>query len=331
MSLLIMTRCMFGWSMDRVAPASLAKVSYRTNSPYVSVIVVTAISAVVSYFWAYSSRLTVVVGAFPQVITLAIGCLAAALIPFRQRDLYETSPIRGYFGRIPKLTVLGLLGVIGALVIVWNFARDPSSGVDPSNHPGMFWFSLAFFPFGFVLYYVSVVIRRRQGIDLGLAFREIRRTDVTTEYADRTARAQQILSAAEERDLAICALGGVAVQLLCASARPDGAWHRGLADVDLATTTKARRLAEEVIAANGFVADDTFNRMNGSARLRYFDADGSHLDVFVDELQLCHTISWHRGLARRGANAFRYPSCCSPKLQVVKQEDEGPHRPCRRY
>jgi APA family basic amino acid/polyamine antiporter len=173
MSLLIMTRCMFGWSMDRVAPESLAKVSYRTNSPYVAVVVVTVISAVVSYFWAYSSKLTVVVGAFPQLITLAIGCLAAALIPFKQRDLYATAPIRGYFGRVPKLTVLALLGAIAALVIVWNFARDPSSGVDPSNHPGMFWFSLSFFPLGFILYYVSVVVRRRQGIDLGLAFREI--------------------------------------------------------------------------------------------------------------------------------------------------------------
>jgi hypothetical protein len=144
---------------------------------------------------------------------------------------------------------------------------------------------------------------------------------MTTDYADRTARAQQILSAAVERDLAICALGGVAVQLLCASARPGGAWHRGLADVDLATTAKARRLTEEVIAANGFVADETFNRMNGSTRLRYFDADGSHLDVFVDELQLCHTISWRRGL-RVGVPTLPLPELLLTKLQVVQQEEK---------
>lgn len=144
---------------------------------------------------------------------------------------------------------------------------------------------------------------------------------MATEYADRTARAQQVLSAAAERGVAICALGGVAVQLLCASARPGGVWHRGLADVDLATTTKARRLTEEVIAASGFAADDTFNRMNGSTRLRYFDDDGSHLDVFVDELQLCHTISWRRGL-RVGASTLPLPELLLTKLQVVKQEDK---------
>jgi amino acid transporter len=173
MSLLIMTRCMFGWSMDRVAPDALAKVSDRTNSPYVAVIVVTVLSVIMSWFWAYTTVFTVVVGAFGQVITLGIGCLAASLIPFRNKDLYELAPIRGYFGKIPRLTVIGALGALGALLIVLNFARDPFSGVDPSASPVMFWVTLAMFPAGFGLYYLSLAIRRRQGIQLGLAFREI--------------------------------------------------------------------------------------------------------------------------------------------------------------
>src|ERR1700749_1265536 len=84
----------------------LSRVSSRTNSPYVAVIVVTVVSAVISWFLAYTSVFTVVVGAFGQVITLGIGCLAASLIPYKQRDLYQTSPIAGYLGRLPKLTIL---------------------------------------------------------------------------------------------------------------------------------------------------------------------------------------------------------------------------------
>ncbi len=57
--------------------------------------VVTVLAAIISWFWAYTDFFTVVVGAFAQVITLGIGCLAASLIPFKRRDLYETSPIRG--------------------------------------------------------------------------------------------------------------------------------------------------------------------------------------------------------------------------------------------
>ena len=75
--------------------------------------------------------------------------------------------------RDPKLTLIGALGAIGAALIVINFARDPSSGVNPSAAPTMFWVSLAMFPAGFVLYYVSAAIRKRQGVDLGLAFKEI--------------------------------------------------------------------------------------------------------------------------------------------------------------
>jgi APA family basic amino acid/polyamine antiporter len=173
MSLLIMSRCMLGWSMDRVAPAWLSKVSARTNSPYIAVIIVTAVSAVVTYFWAYTSFFTVVVGAFGQVITLAIGCLAAAVIPFRRKDLYETAPIRGYLFGIPRLTIVGVLGTIGALAIVVIFALDPFSGVNPVASPVMFWTSLAMFPFGFVLYYLARWIRHRQGIDISLAYKQI--------------------------------------------------------------------------------------------------------------------------------------------------------------
>jgi hypothetical protein len=139
----------------------------------VAVGVVTLISAVISYFWAYTDFFTVVVGAFAQIITLGIGCLAASLLPFKRKDLYETAPIRGYIGPIPKLTLIGILGAIGAALIVINFARDSSSGVNPSAAPTMFWVSLGMFPAGFVLYYISAAIRKRQGVDIGLAFKEI--------------------------------------------------------------------------------------------------------------------------------------------------------------
>jgi len=131
--------------MDRVAPEALGRVSSRTNSPYIAVIVCTVISAIISWFWAYTSVFTVVVGAFGQIITLGIGCLAASLIPYKQKDLYATSPIAGYLGRLPKLTIIGLLGALGALLMVLNMARDPFSGVDVNASPVMFWVSIGMF------------------------------------------------------------------------------------------------------------------------------------------------------------------------------------------
>jgi APA family basic amino acid/polyamine antiporter len=173
MSLLIMSRCILAWSMDRVVPEKLGAVNPKTNSPWVAVLVIVVLSAVASWFWAYTSFFTVVVGAFGQIITLAIGCLAASLIPFKNKDLYATAPITGKWGPIPKLTLIGLLGALGATLIVINFALDPFSGVNPEASPVMFWFTLSMFPLGIVIYYVSKAIRRSQGIDIALAYKEI--------------------------------------------------------------------------------------------------------------------------------------------------------------
>ncbi|MGH2465504.1 MAG: hypothetical protein ACRDGI_08590, partial [Candidatus Limnocylindrales bacterium] len=73
----------------------------------------------------------------------------------------------------PVLGVVGVLGAIGAFLMVANFARDPNSGVSLSGSPGMFWFSLALFPAGVIIYFVSRAIRRTQGFDIDLAYAEI--------------------------------------------------------------------------------------------------------------------------------------------------------------
>ena len=173
MSLLLMTRCIFAWSMDRVVPDSLSKVSERSNSPVNAVILVTIVSAVIAWAWAYTSYFTVVVGAFGQVSALAIGCLGAAIIPYKFKSQYDMSPVGWYVGRIPVLTIVGILGAIGGLLIVINFARDPGSGVSYEASPTMFWGSLALFPIGIAIYFISRALRRQQGYNIDLAYAEL--------------------------------------------------------------------------------------------------------------------------------------------------------------
>lgn len=173
MSLLLMTRCIFAWSMDRVMPDSLAKVTERSNSPVNAVLLVTAISIPVAWAWAYTGIFTVVVGAFGQIIALGVGCAGAALIPYKFKSQYDLSSVGWYVGRIPVLTIAGVLGAIGAFLMVVNFARDVSSGVSYEASPGMFWFSLALFPIGIAIYYIARALRRRQGYNIDLAYAQI--------------------------------------------------------------------------------------------------------------------------------------------------------------
>jgi hypothetical protein len=136
---------------------------------------------------------------------------------------------------------------------------------------------------------------------------------------DRTARAQALLDAAREAGVPCAALGGVAFQLLCPSARAGERYHRSPADIDVATTGRGRRGLDTVIVAAGFAPDEPFNRMNGASRMRYEDADGSHLDVFVDEFRLCHVLTWGKRLPV-GELTLPLAELLLTKLQVVRLE-----------
>jgi hypothetical protein len=135
----------------------------------------------------------------------------------------------------------------------------------------------------------------------------------------RSQRAHDLLSDPAASEIRVSALGGVAVELLSPSARPGGAWARALADIDLATVAKDRRKLDELAHRHGFIADEPFNQTNGEFRMRYYDTDDTHLDVFVDEMRLCHVISWRKSLAA-GAATLPVPLLLLTKLQIVKAE-----------
>ena len=65
------------------------------------------------------------------------------------------SPVGWFIGKMPVLTIVGVLGAIGALLLVVNLVRDPGSGVNIDVNPGMFWGSIALFPIGIAIYFVS--------------------------------------------------------------------------------------------------------------------------------------------------------------------------------
>ena len=135
----------------------------------------------------------------------------------------------------------------------------------------------------------------------------------------RLARATSLIASAEERELPLALLGGAAVATLCSSARGGGRFVRTLGDIDFASTSKAKPAVDRFLVESGMEPDDEFNRMNGYIRLRYFDNDDSHVDVFLDELRLCHLVRWRKTLVA-GAPTLPLPELLLTKLQVVELE-----------
>ncbi len=141
------------------------------------------------------------------------------------------------------------------------------------------------------------------------------------EDAERVRAGEQLVAAAHKEGIRLALLGGVAIRVLCPSARDGGPWQRSLADIDLATVPGERKATERLLREKGLEPEAHFNLMNGSERLRYLDEDGAHVDVFLGEMRLCHVIEWRKALGHE-MTTLPVPELLLTKLQIVKIEEK---------
>ncbi len=127
----------------------------------------------------------------------------------------------------------------------------------------------------------------------------------------------RILGAARAAGIALPALGGLAVRLLCPSAaRPP--LSRGYKDIDLATPARHARRATELLSGLGYRPDEAFNRLHGHQRLYLWDpVNARRIDVFVDRFSMCHELDLRPAL-REGAATLPAADLLLTKLQVVQ-------------
>ncbi|HEX3041858.1 MAG TPA: hypothetical protein VHP56_07205 [Solirubrobacterales bacterium] len=138
---------------------------------------------------------------------------------------------------------------------------------------------------------------------------------------DPVAEATRIGKAAAERGLPLRVLGGVAVAILCPSAR-SAPLSREYADIDLATTGSHRQGVVELMDALGYAGDREFNTLHGHRRLFFWDeGNGRQVDVFVDEANLCHRIDLRRRI-ELAPLTVSLADLAVLKLQVVETNEK---------
>jgi len=167
----VLTRLIFAWSFDRVMPAALADVNPRFHTPTKAIIATGIItifgSALVEYTpYAYAMLNT----AAGTATVWLLAALAAALIPYRLKDTYEKSAGRFNIGKIPIITILGIIDVP---ILAWAIYTAMSTPAIGATGPLAVAILAGAFLSGFIAYFVSRAIRKRQGIDPDLVFKEI--------------------------------------------------------------------------------------------------------------------------------------------------------------
>lgn len=165
-------RAVVAWSFDRVAPAPLANISEKYHTPIVAITVTTIVNLIFMALFVFTpwfSRIVILIEA--AVLAWSVVLAAGIFFPYLRPQLYEKSPLAGktVFG-LPVMTVACFLGFIAAQFYFWTLFFDPNAA---GHEPTQVAIVAGVFVLGLVFYYVMKMIRRAQGVDVTLAFKEI--------------------------------------------------------------------------------------------------------------------------------------------------------------
>ncbi len=171
---LVLSRLLFAMSFDRILPAAVADVRPKSHAPLKSTVLVTTLFLIVTIFVVYTSVLSATRNLGLVLAGIwAIASFAAAIMPWRRRDLYAAAP--KMLGKqrlgVPMVTVIG-----GISCVYWLFAlylgatkTQVSGGYDTTSVIVIVATCLV----GFVAYFVSRAVLRRKGLNLDLALHDL--------------------------------------------------------------------------------------------------------------------------------------------------------------
>jgi APA family basic amino acid/polyamine antiporter len=169
------TRTMIAWSFDRLAPDRLGYVGERLHTPVVAIGLSTAGSVVFMWLIAYKSiALLSLIEAL--LVAWGVAMAAAVVFPSRRRGFYDASPVRRTVGGVPVMSIAGGVATLFFIYVGYLLWNDPvAAGPMFTLHhlSREFWIVLGIVAFGVVWFAGTKLYRRRQGIDIDLAFRQI--------------------------------------------------------------------------------------------------------------------------------------------------------------
>jgi len=165
-------RAVVAWSFDRVAPEALGKISETRHTPTVAIWFCVAITVVFMAMFVFTDFFsTIIILIEAAVLAWSIVLFAGIFFPYTRPEIYEKSPIanKKILG-LPMMTVACILGTAGSQFFFWTLWSDPiAAGHDPVQLLLVF----GIFVIGIVFYFVMKGIRKSQGVDVTLAFKEI--------------------------------------------------------------------------------------------------------------------------------------------------------------
>jgi basic amino acid/polyamine antiporter, APA family len=173
LNLLQPVRAMFAYAFDGVFPLKIAHVEKRTHVPIVAVGLTLAL-AIGLYSWAvYGSSLfrVYVVAIVLAVVPMMLMSISAMILPWRRRQLWESSVMNIRVRGVPLITVAGMFSFAVSLFCLIVFLHYPGLGLTRPSDALKYLGILA--AAAIVVYAVASYVRGKQGMSLAKATAEI--------------------------------------------------------------------------------------------------------------------------------------------------------------
>ncbi len=170
--MILVSRCVFAWSVDRVVPDALSKVSSRSHQPYVATWIAAVVAVLYAFFVSYG-YMTALAANWGFLIAEGVAFASALLLPYRRKGLWESSPGSRRILGIPDLVVLCILALPLLAITVWRCLVDVYMGVTPLHNFPQFISFFVIFVAAIVVYYIAKAVRAGQGVDIARNYKEI--------------------------------------------------------------------------------------------------------------------------------------------------------------
>ena len=162
------TRMIFAAAFDRILPESAARVSEKRGVPTIALVLIMVPSVLVSALYAYVPDFVGLTLDASLVIAVTFfgSAIAATILPWWKRDLYEASPVARY--KVLGLPLISISGAITTVFLGWVlylWLTDALYGIGVGNSNSILFLGVLYGAAA-LLYVAARLYRRSQGVDL---------------------------------------------------------------------------------------------------------------------------------------------------------------------
>ncbi|MBN2550457.1 MAG: APC family permease [Anaerolineales bacterium] len=167
--MMLPVRNLFAWSVDSLLPEAITKVD-RRGTPVIATLVIAFATWIIMILYLFTTIFELSLGltAVTSVGFILVG-ISAAIFPYQRQDLYDRSPgiVRTLLGKTPLLVVSGVL-----MSMIYAFVFYSAVITEGFGLPAWI-FTILLFAVAIGIYYGAHTLRRRQGVNMDLMWKEL--------------------------------------------------------------------------------------------------------------------------------------------------------------